>query len=242
MSKIISFGKSDKGLKRSNNEDSFVVKPDISCFAVADGMGGAASGEVASRIFSETIIEVFSRAKALSERDSFDLIQNTFRLANEKILSAVKENPQHEGMGCTAELMVFYDESYVLGHLGDSRTYLFRDYKLRQITKDHSLVQEQIDKKIITPQEAKTHPLRHVILMAVGIEETLKIDIIKGRNMPGDIFLLCSDGLTDMVDDDSIKEVLSLPESLVQKTERLIESAKSAGGNDNITVILCGIV
>lgn len=230
---------SDVGLKRYNNEDAFVLKPGLGLFALADGMGGPASGEVASRIFIETASGVFSAARGESRQEIVGLVQNAFLLANNRILNSAKENPQHHGMGCTAELMVFYNRSYVLGHVGDSRTYLFRQGRFSQITRDHSLVQDQLDHGLITPDEAGNHPLRHVILRAVGVDEASAVDIIRGEYMPGDLFLICSDGLTDMVEDASIQEALSLNPGLDQKAEKLIGLAKSAGGNDNITVILC---
>jgi len=241
MLKIIFYGMSDVGLKRSNNEDAFVVEPDLGYCAVADGMGGAASGEIASRIFIETSREVFSRRKRTSYHDVIELIHMTFQMANEKILNQAAENPRHQGMGCTAELIAFYDEQYILGHVGDSRVYLFRQGKLVRITKDHSLVQDQLDQGIITPLEAKTHSLRHMIVRAVGVDDTIAVDIIRGRYFDGDVFLLCSDGLTDLVDDTDIESALSLRLQLVQKVENLIALAKAAGGLDNITIVLCEV-
>ncbi len=242
MSRIISFGKSDAGLRRSNNEDALVLKPEWGLFAVADGMGGAASGEVASGIFSDTAHDVFSAISKRSEEEIVEFVQNTFQLAHERILSSAQQNPKHNGMGCTAELIAFYNSNYVMGHVGDSRTYLLRQGQLRQITKDHSLVQEQFDQGIISRQEVRTHSLKHVILRAVGINETLALDIIKGRCLEGDIFMLCSDGLTDMVEDNVIQQTLSLSADIDKKVERLIDLAKSAGGLDNITLILCEIL
>jgi protein phosphatase len=241
MSKIACLGKSDIGLKRSNNEDAFILKPETGIAAVADGMGGAAAGEIASRIFTETAMEVFSTPDSSSGQGLFESIQQTFRMANERILNHVKSNPSHQGMGCTAELIAFSNESYILGHVGDSRTYLWRQERLKQLTRDHSLVQEQVDQGLITPEDARRHSLRNVILRAVGISETLAVDFIRGKCQPGDIFLLCSDGLTDMVEDHSVQTILSLPANLFTKVERLVESAKSAGGYDNITVVLCEI-
>src|SRR3989304_5271791 len=153
MSRIISFGKSDAGLRRSNNEDALVLKPELGLFAVADGMGGAESGEVASRIFSDTAYEVFSGISKRSEEETVEFVQKTFQLAHERILSSSQKNPEQKGMGCTAELIAFYDTNYVMGHVGDSRTYLHRQGQLRQITKDHSLVQEQVDQGIIQPHQ-----------------------------------------------------------------------------------------
>ena len=242
MPKLITYGKSDVGLKRTNNEDAFVVRQEMNLFVVADGMGGAAAGEVASQLFVETALEVFSTNKEKSEQEILELVQESFRLANERILKHTIEIPHHQGMGCTAELIAFSDQNYVLGHVGDSRAYLFRKGQLRQMTRDHSLIQDQIDQNLITPDEAKRHSLRNVILRAVGAKETLAVDLIRGKGLPGDLFLLCSDGLTDMVDDPLIQEILSLPTDPVQKVEKLIDLAKSTGGFDNITVVLCEIV
>jgi protein phosphatase len=242
MLKVIPFGKSDIGLRRSNNEDVFIVQPDKGFFLVGDGMGGAAAGEVASRIFAETALEIFSESPVNAASDVPEIIKDVFRSANERILNKARENPEYHGMGCTGELVFFYDQKYFLGHVGDSRSYLFRQGSLRQITRDHSLVQEQLDQGLITTDETKKHSLRNVILRAVGIKEVLEIDLIRGNTLPQDIFLLCSDGLSDMVDDLSLQEILSLPLSLGQKVEKLIDLAKSAGGYDNITIILCEIV
>jgi len=241
MANVIFFGKSDVGLTRSNNEDTFLVKPEIGLCAVADGMGGAASGEVASRIFCDTSLELFSQANIQSEEDTVKMMQAAFQLANERILNKAKQEPEHNGMGCTAELLKFFDQIYVIGHVGDSRVYLFRQSQLRQITKDHSLIQEQLDQGLISTIEARKHSLRYLILRAVGINDSLAVDFIKGRTLPGDIFLLCSDGLSDMIDDSIIQQALSLPVNLQQKTVTLIQSAKSEGGYDNITVILCEV-
>lgn len=239
---MVAFGKSDVGLKRTNNEDAYAYDAERGFCAVADGMGGSASGEVASQIFIETVREAISSQKNLSEQKALAVVQDTFRSANERILTMAKNVPEHRGMGCTAEFMVMSEQGYALGHVGDSRTYLFRDGTLTRITKDHSLVQDQIDKNIISTEEARNHSLRNVILRAVGIEETLKVDIIRGKHQPGDLFLLCSDGLTDMVEDLSIEETLSLEAGLPHKGERLVEAAKSAGGHDNITIIVCEIL
>lgn len=239
---IASFGKSDRGLKRSNNEDTFLVRPELGLCLVADGMGGAAAGELASGIFAETTLEVFSKAKRQSEQEILEIVQRVFAWANERILNHVKENPHHQGMGCTAELVAFSDDSFVLGHIGDSRTYRLRTGQLKQLTQDHSLVQDQVDQGLITPAEARNHPMRNVILRALGVNESLALDLLRGKTLSGDVFLLCSDGLTDMVDDALIQEVLSSTMALPQKVEKLIELANTAGGYDNITVVLSEVV
>jgi protein phosphatase len=208
---------------------------------VADGMGGAAAGEIASGIFAETTREVFDNSDKGPEPGTAELVQTVFQTANERILNHILENPSHKGMGCTAELMAFSDKEMVLGHIGDSRTYRFRNGNLRQITRDHSLVQEQIEQGQITAREARKHPLRNVILRAVGISEGIALDIVKVRPQANDIFLLCSDGLTDMIGDEQIRDVLASDSRLGEKIDTLIELAKAAGGSDNITVVLCKI-
>lgn len=241
MAQINYCGKTDIGYKRSNNEDTFVIKPELSFCAVADGMGGAAAGEVASSIFADTGIEIFSKASGKSEEETMELVQETFRLSNKRILDHVVKHPVHKGMGCTAEILTFSEDGFVIGHLGDSRTYRLRNGSFKQLTKDHSLIQAQMEQGIIKPEEAKNHPLRNVILRAVGIEESLALDLLRGKIVSKDIFLLCSDGLTDMVDDDKIKKILSSPITLSQKTDTLVQCAMSAGGSDNITVVLSEI-
>ncbi len=241
MFKIACSGKSDPGLRRPNNEDAFVIDADRGFLAVADGMGGAASGEVASQIFVDTTREIFSAYASESDEAVSALVQQSFLLANERIFNLAKENADRHGMGCTAELLAFHEGVYMLGHVGDSRTYLFREGALRQITKDHSLIQDQIDRGLMTPEEARTHALRNVIVRAVGVNDELAVDLIRGEGRLGDIFLLCSDGLPDMVTDHSIQELLSLPVDLKEKSDRLIEAAKAAGGRDNVTVALCEV-
>ncbi|MBP1712160.1 MAG: protein serine/threonine phosphatase [Deltaproteobacteria bacterium] len=186
MLKVQSFGQTDTGLKRSNNEDSFLCHPDLALWAVADGMGGAASGEVASRIFVDTAFEVFSGIEATAAKEDSLIVQEIFRIANERIFLSAKNNRQYHGMGCTAELLAFSGEDYLVGHVGDSRTYLFRDGDLKQLTRDHSLVQDQLDRGLITVEEAKNHALRNVILRAVGVEEALAVDFIRGGSFPGE--------------------------------------------------------
>jgi PPM family protein phosphatase len=239
MVRITCAGKSDTGRKRRNNEDALVVREDLGFVSLADGMGGAASGELASEIFVRSVSQVFEGDNSRREKGTAELVQRAFLLANETIWKKAQEDPAVQGMGCTAELLTFEDRSYLVGHVGDSRTYLLRNGKLRRITKDHSIIQDQLDKGFITPEQAKTHSLRNVITRAVGVHETLAVDLIRGRGMAGDLFLLCSDGLSDMVEEDKIAEILSLSLSLEEKAGMLVESANSAGGKDNVTAALC---
>jgi len=234
-------GKTNVGLKRSTNEDVFVIEGQRGFCLVADGLGGAAAGDLASRFFAEATVEVFRKAADLDEENVVMRIQESFRTAHDKIRYHVSKNPLHNGMGCTAELLAFSDQGFIVGHLGDSRTYRFRNGHLKQLTHDHSLVQDQIDKGLIGEEKARRHPLRNVILKAVGIDEDLALDLIRGRTYPEDQFLLCSDGLTDMVDDVDIGNVFNSPLPADKKVDRLIDLALSGGGKDNITVVLIDI-
>jgi len=173
-------------------------------------MGGAAAGELASRIFVDTALEIFSKRTNHTEEEVLFLIQKAFSFANEKILEHATRNPDHKGMGCTAELLTFSDDGFALGHVGDSRTYRLRKGYLEQLTEDHTLVQQQLDEGLITPENVRTHPLRHVILRAIGLTHELSLDLIQGKLAPGDLFLLCSDGFTDMVPNDLIRDIMSL--------------------------------
>lgn len=241
MLQIVSFGITDCGLRRSNNEDAYLAKPEFGFCLVADGMGGAAAGELASQIFSDTTLEVFSAAP-LSPPDPVQLVQKSFILANERILKHTDQVPAHKGMGCTAELIAFSGDKFILGHMGDSRTYRLKNGQLKQLSQDHSLVQDQLDRGLITPEEAKNHSMKNVILRAVGVDETPALDLVRGNLSAGDLFLLCSDGLTDMVEDSDISAILASESDLPQKAGQLIELAKTGGGRDNITVVLIEII
>ncbi len=238
MNMIRFFGKTDVGLVRQNNEDIFLFDQDRGFCLVADGMGGMAGGERASRFFAQAASENLSSGSHTSEADQIDAVQRTFWHANQSILNYVDENPHLQGMGCTAELLVFSKNRFVIGHMGDSRTYQFRNNRLKQLTKDHSLVQEQLDQGLISVPQAEVHSMRNIILRAVGVEADLQLDIIRGNIRQDDQYLICSDGLTDMVDSNAIADVLTTGAGLHQKVEDLIGKALSAGGNDNITVVL----
>ena len=225
-------------MRRSNNEDAFVSSPELGLLALADGMGGAASGEVASGIFADTVLEFRSDGSPPTGEEAEELVRRTFLLANQRIRELAARDPAHKDMGCTGEMVVFTDDGYVVGHVGDSRIYLLREGRLRQVTKDHSFVQEQVDHGMLTPEQARVHAYRHMILRAVGIQDALLVDLISGSAYPGDLFLLCSDGLSDMVEDPDIEETLASGLSLEEKADRLVRIACDAGGHDNVTVVL----
>ena len=241
MHQKIFFGKTDIGLKRKNNEDVFVVSPELDFCLTADGMGGAAAGELASKIFADTTQEIFTGNTDRSQKEVLYRIQEAFRAANAKILEDVIQNTSHKGMGCTAELLAFSDEGFIVGHIGDSRTYRLRKGHLEQLTQDHTMVQQQFEEGLISSDQIKQHPLRNVIFRAVGIKEELALDLIIGKIFSEDLFLLCSDGLTDMIPDEQIREILCTDTDISRKAEELLETAKIAGGIDNITVALVAI-
>jgi serine/threonine protein phosphatase PrpC len=234
-------GKTDIGLSRSNNEDVFVTSPELGFCLAADGMGGAAAGDLASKIFADTAVEVFTDATDRSEKEIVYRVKKTFYFANQRMLEHVAQKPNHKGMGCTAELLAFSDDGFIIGHVGDSRTYRFRKGQLEQLTQDHTLVQEQVEQGLIPPDTVRDHPLGNIILRALGQDNELALDLLRGKFLPGDLFLLNSDGLTDMIQDKQIREILTSDVDIHRKVDELIESAKAAGGKDNITVVLVAI-
>lgn len=243
MVNLISAAGSNVGRVRSNNEDAYLEMPDKGLFALSDGMGGAAAGEVASGYFIETVTRVFAYHSFdpglnLQEGD-ISLVEKAFMLSNQRILQHAEQNPEDVGMGCTGDMLVFSGSQYTIGHVGDSRIYLSRDRKLQQLTKDQSLVQSWVDEGIITAEDARHHPRKNIILQALGTQRTLSPDILKGKADNHDIFLLCSDGLTDMVEDNAIQDVLASRQTLQDKLDALIKAALAAGGKDNVTAVLC---
>ncbi len=230
-------GMTDPGLVRENNEDVFYVSNDMRVLSVADGMGGAAAGEVASSIFVRQVQHAIEGPVKL-QIQAVELVKQVFLSANQAIIQHAADNPSHAGLGCTAELMIFCEDGYVAGHVGDSRSYLFRNGHLKQLTRDHTLVQEQLDQGLLTEEETVSHPMRNVIVRAVGINDTLAVDIIRGKYRSGDIFLLCSDGLTDMVPDTRIEDVITSGRSPAEICRILVNMANSAGGRDNVTVVV----
>jgi protein phosphatase len=238
---IDAWARSETGHVRPANEDAYRVDLQAGYGALADGMGGAAAGEAASRLFVEAAAAAFEHAQDRSEPRTLARVEAAYRLADQRIMEHIQRHPDHRGMGCTAELLAFSNDGYVLGHIGDSRCYRLRERVLKQLTKDHSLVQKQLDAGIITAERARAHPLKHVILQAVGLGEPLALDLIRGRVAPGDLFLLCSDGLSNLVDDPAIACALEGPATLEEKVDALIEQALANGGLDNVTAVLMAV-
>jgi len=236
--RLTSCCQTNRGLVRLQNEDSCYADDTRYCFLVADGMGGEAAGQLASSIMRETVEELSSSSAGQSPTNMQEMIAKCFMTANERILAHVEEVQSHSGMGCTADLLAFGNTSFVLGHVGDSRCYRLRDQKLEQLSRDHTLVQSQLDQGLISKEQANVHSMKNVILRVVGVKKELEVDFIHGSATPGDIFLLCSDGLTGMVDDQKILEIMSYAGPPSLKATMLIDEALYAGGKDNVTVVL----
>jgi protein phosphatase len=222
---------SDTGKKRRRNEDSYVVAPPL--FAVADGMGGAQAGEVASKLAAAALGDTDSGSSSGQER-VVSLIQE----ANRRVYARANTDPATSGMGTTMTVALVEGQVVTIGHVGDSRAYLVRAGRLEQLTEDHSLVNELLKSGKLSPQEAETHPQRSVITRAVGTDPDVDVDAFTVDALEGDVFLLCSDGLTDMVDDEGILDVVErYHDDLDRVAKSLVSAANRGGGEDNITVI-----
>jgi PPM family protein phosphatase len=224
-------GRTDVGRQRTANEDSLVLRPPF--FAVADGMGGARAGEVASAIAAEA----FEGASAVGEAAEAQLAQ-LLRDANRRIYDLAVTDESHRGMGTTLTAAKVHDEEVSLAHVGDSRAYRMRDGRLEQITRDHSLVAELERSGQITPEAAEHHPQRSIITRALGPEPEVEVDTYTLSARDGDLFLLCSDGLTSMISDDEVAAILRTSATLDEAADALIKAANQSGGKDNITVVL----
>ncbi|MFH1153251.1 MAG: protein phosphatase 2C domain-containing protein [Pseudomonadota bacterium] len=242
MSLIYCVGKTDPGLVRTNNEDTFAMDEQKGYCLVADGIGGAADGEIASELFAATVRDLAARLDTFREDTAADLVETTFKKGNTAIFNYALDDASRMGMGCTAELIVFCPTGFVLGHIGDSRTYRLRNKVLKQLTRDHSLRQEQLDLGLISRSELDSHAYKNLITRALGIEKHATLDILKGSTLPGDLFLQCSDGLTDMIADAAILEILTDSISEDTMADLLVRAALDAGGRDNITVVLARII
>ena len=233
----------DQGLVRKNNEDAFAFDAQTGLCLLADGMGGYNAGEVAScmaiaflhRELASWLSRTGSRASTQALRHTMDACANDINYA---IYRAARANPDYAGMGTTLVVGVFLGSQLVLGHVGDSRCYRLRGQRLAQITKDHSMLQEQMDAGLITPEQASTSPHRNLITRALGVEREVAIEINSHKVKPGDVYLMCSDGLSDMVNHSAIAAVLNAAGPLEAKATALITLANQGGGRDNISVLL----
>ncbi len=243
----------DPGMVRSHNEDSIAADAANGLVVLADGMGGYNAGEVASGMATTVIVTELQQILSGSKPYQLDagtnqevgarLVREQVLKANTSIYQAAQSQPQYAGMGTTLVVCLFYDNRVLVAHLGDSRLYLMRDAKLRQVTRDHSLLQEQIDAGLITPEQAKNAQHKNLVTKALGIDPTVEPEIHEYPTEPGDIYLLCSDGLCDMVDDEDIAMTLeALGANLNLAAQQLVQMANDNGGRDNVSVILVRVL
>ncbi len=242
--------RTDVGRKRQGNEDSYCIAPELGLFVVADGMGGHAAGEVASRLAVDTIREWMSKYLSgaatstvgepvpICSREANFLV-SSIRLANRAILDTAQGRPEYAGMGTTVVSALAMDDCVALAYVGDSRIYRIRDDRITQLSRDHSLVQQQVDRGILTLEEAQASQYRHFITRALGLKDSLEVDLEEHPALPGDVLLLCSDGLSDLLEDEEIlATVRDHSEGLEEACQALVERANYKGGDDNITALL----
>jgi len=228
----------DVGRVRTSNEDSVFANTESGVFIVADGMGGRAAGEVASAIAAQTIGTWEYTARGSLEALG-DQLTAAFLSAGSEISRQVEADPTKSGMGTTCTVLILQEDgSLLVGHIGDSRAYLMRNDGFRQVTRDHSWVQEQVDRGLVKPEDAMHHPLSNLITRALGTDPTPTPDLYSGALQAGDMFLLASDGLTGMITDQQVLEILASTSKNREATKALVTAANSKGGKDNITVLL----
>jgi protein phosphatase len=227
-----SAGRTDAGRVRRRNEDSFVLDPPV--FAVADGMGGAQAGEVASRLAAAAFREYHDADRM----EPADRVEAIIQEANRRIYERARSDSEASGMGTTVTAAILTNGRVSIGHVGDSRAYRIRNGELEQLTEDHSLVADLMRSGRLTPEEADAHPQRSVITRALGTDADVDVDTVTVDVEPGDLFLLCSDGLTTMVPEDEILRIVQEADTLDEAARSLVRAANSGGGEDNITVVL----
>ena len=242
-------GLTDVGLARKHNEDCYEIDRDRYLFVVADGMGGHSHGEVASRIAVDTIKDFvqrddqdggrFSAGDELKEHSN--LLRDAVRNAHAKVLSAIQGDGSLQGMGTTVVGLLVEDRTGALAHVGDSRAYRLREGRFELLTQDHTWVHEQVLAGYLSEEQARHHPLKNVVTRALGSEKEVLVDLQEIELRPGDVYLICSDGLTTMLSDDEIASVVESGDSLDDTCRKLVQSANDRGGLDNITVILVAV-
>ncbi|MCF6254753.1 MAG: Stp1/IreP family PP2C-type Ser/Thr phosphatase [Gammaproteobacteria bacterium] len=243
-------GVTDTGRARTHNEDAIAWDVPHGLAMLADGMGGHNAGDVASRLCLETLNGALQTAldkplrlrpnKGMSKHAT--LVRRSVNKANTAIFENAEANPERKGMGTTLAMVLFYENKAVVAHVGDSRVYRLRDRTLEQITADHSLVRELLEKGAISAEEAENNPYRHVITRAVGVRSRMVTEVQEQETRPGDVFLLCSDGLTDLVSDDVIEDILVVAGgNWEHAAQHLIDLANNNGGRDNISVVIAAL-
>jgi len=251
--KILTTGITDQGLVRDHNEDSISCDTELGLLVLADGMGGHKGGEIASAIAIDTILKELRKELPeiitgnIDDRTGYSLesmaVEAAIKTANTNIFEAAKSNIKYEGMGTTIVVLLFYNNRLTVAHVGDSRLYRMRDKTLEQMTRDHTLLQELMDRGFYTKKEARESLNKNLITRAVGVNATVDIDLLEEAVLPGDLFLLCSDGLTDMITDDLIEDIqLNYKDDLQKMNMELIKQAKEHGGKDNVSAMLAQVI
>jgi PPM family protein phosphatase len=234
----------DVGRIRAGNEDSLYADADQErgLFIVADGMGGHAAGEVASEMAVQIVARDLAGVRDLSGPEPLTQMAEALRNANRAIYERTIVEADKQGMGTTASCLLLGNGRWIIGHIGDSRVYLLRDGVLRQVTKDHSYVQEQVDAGFLTPEQARYHPYSNVITRCVGANATVEADVLHGELQNGDLYLIASDGLTGMVEDPQLKKILETRSRPGLMVDSMITEANRRGGLDNITAIVVQVL
>ena len=251
--KIHITGLTDAGVVRDHNEDSISSNADLGLAVLADGMGGHKGGEVASALAVDTILKSLSESLSniktgeIDDETGYSLesmaIEAAIKQANTIIYQASQKNKQYEGMGTTIVVLLFYDNRITIAHVGDSRLYRVRDNHLELMTRDHTLLQELVDRGFYTPEEAQESLNKNLVTRAVGVSPTVDIDLTEDMAAVGDIYLLCSDGLNDMISDDLIEDcIINFKDNLDTVASELINQAKQHGGKDNVSTLLAKVI
>ena len=246
--KVIIAGCTDTGMRRQLNEDHIGFDQELGIAVLADGMGGHQSGEIASHMAVKSVLDTLRNlvnpdsSGAITGSQLLEQVSNTISYSNTEIFEAAENLEEHKGMGTTVVAALIQDEKIYAGHVGDSRLYLYRNNGLKRITKDHSLVQDLIDRGFYTEEEARKANVGHIVTRALGTKEDVEVDTVQHDLQANDVFLLCSDGLSDMVDDWRIEEILNEREDNLEATaQELVNTANRNGGKDNVSVILMQI-
>jgi len=249
MSSLQMMGKSDTGMVRDHNEDCFLVVPESGLAILADGMGGHLAGEVASAMAIDKVTHYLLNAFSASPADTAEATSDTsfesvklaeaIKAANTAIHDASRSRPEQAGMGTTIVVVAFHDNKLTVAHVGDSRLYRYRNGELSQVTEDHSMVQELLRRGLMTPDEARTSLNRNLVTRALGIDPTVEVDVHEQPYEDGDLYLLCSDGLNDVLADEQIAAVLaSHPGDMESAAQQLIADVNKHGGPDNVSIVL----
>ena len=250
--RITSCGMTDVGVKRTNNEDNYLINDELNLYVVCDGMGGHVGGEFASAIAVNTVEEVLTNFEfngaAMAKPDPDDgpvelmreKLRYSVRLAGKRIFEKAQEEPEYRGMGTTCIALWLDSGNAFLGHVGDSRAYCVREGRIEQLTEDHSLVNEKIKAGLLTPEQARGHKLKNIITRSLGYNEDVEIDVSVRALRRGDHFVMCSDGLSNLVAAGEIGEIV-LESGPQEAARRLIDLACERGGDDNVTVLIARV-